>query len=110
MTTRARTTTRVLATLVTAIVLASLWVSPAAGRLTGSDEQDVVLSAGGGWRFNWTEQCLMRKINAARRRSGRAGLHWDRQLGFVARRHAQSMARNGYVFHDGNIGDEITRW
>ena len=87
-----------------------IWVTPASGLLIGADEQDVTMERGGGWRFNSTEQCLMRKINRSRRRHGLAGLNWDRQVGYVARRHARSMAANGYVFHDGNLGSQITRW
>jgi uncharacterized protein YkwD len=87
-----------------------LLVTPASGLLIGASEQKVTIAGGGGWHFNSTEQCLMRKVNRSRRSNGRGGLYWDRQLGFVARRHARSMAANGYVFHDGNIGREITRW
>jgi uncharacterized protein YkwD len=87
-----------------------IWVTPASGFLIGANEQDTKLNLGGGWHFNRTEECLMRKVNAARRNSGRSGLYWDRQLGFVARRHARSMASNGYVYHDGNVGREVTRW
>jgi uncharacterized protein YkwD len=52
----------------------------------------------------------MRKINRARRSHGRRSLSWDKQAGFVARRHARAMANHGYVFHDGNVGQVITRW
>jgi uncharacterized protein YkwD len=52
----------------------------------------------------------MRKINRARRSHGRRSLAWDKQAGYVARRHARSMANHGYVFHDGNLGQVITRW
>jgi uncharacterized protein YkwD len=96
--------------LATVAIFIGMWITPASGLLVGANQQDITLEAGGGWSFNRTEQCLMRKINKTRRRHGRPGLYWDRQIGFVARRHANSMAANGYVFHDGNLGQEITRW
>ena len=52
----------------------------------------------------------MRKINAARKRNGLGGLGFDKQLGVVARRHAKSMAANNGLYHDSNMGNEITRW
>ena len=88
----------------------AFWATPANGRLIDGGEQDVEMSLGGGWRFNKSEQCLLRKINRARRHNGLSGLYWDRQVGYIARRHARSMAANGYVFHDGNVGEQITRW
>jgi uncharacterized protein YkwD len=95
---------------VTVVMFLGIWVTPASGVLTAANSRDIALRSGGGWSFNPAEQCLMRKINKVRRHSGRPGLYWDRQMGFVARRHANRMAANGYVFHDGNIGQEITRW
>jgi uncharacterized protein YkwD len=52
----------------------------------------------------------MRRINRARQSRGRRGLDWDKQAGYVARKHARSMASSGYVFHDPNLGQVITRW
>ena len=52
----------------------------------------------------------MRKINKLRVRHGRTRLDWDKQVGYVARRHARSMASSRAVYHDGNIGQEITNW
>lgn len=69
--------------------------------------------AGGGdsrWSFDRTEKCLMRKINRTRQRHGKNGLGFDKQIGVVARRHAKGMANNYSVYHDGNMGSEITRW
>ena len=52
----------------------------------------------------------MRKINHMRRRHGLRGLSFDKQIGYVARRHAKQMASNYAVYHDSNMGTEITRW
>jgi uncharacterized protein YkwD len=64
----------------------------------------------GSWDFNRSERCFMRKINDKRAHLGRRRLNWDRQVGFVARRHSRKMARYSSVFHDPNMGNEITRW
>ena len=69
-----------------------------------------VARAGGSWRFNRRERCFMRKINRARRARGDRALDWDRQAGYVARRHARAMANHGFVFHDADLGRVITRW
>ena len=52
----------------------------------------------------------MRRINRARRNHGRRALDRDRQIGYVARRHASYIARNGAIWHDNNMTSEITRW
>ena len=52
----------------------------------------------------------MRKINRVRQNNGLRALRWDKQMGYVARRHARQMATNNSVYHDGNMGSEITRW
>jgi len=64
---------------------------------------------GSGW-FNSTEKCMLRKVNHMRARHGLRRLDWDRQLGFVARRHARTIARAGGLFHDDGLGREVTRW
>lgn len=69
-----------------------------------------VARAGSSWSFNRKERCFMRKINRARRARGRGSLDRDKQVGYVARRHARSMANHGYVFHDADLGRVITRW
>jgi uncharacterized protein YkwD len=94
----------------TAVMFLGIWVTPASGVLIDAGPRANTLERGGGWRFNSAEQCLMRKINHARRSSGRPGLYWDRQVGYIARRHANRMAASGYVFHDSDIGQQITRW
>ena len=64
----------------------------------------------GGWGFNDAESCIMRRINDIRKRNGLTALEWDRQVGYVARKHANTMASARGVFHDGNMDREITRW
>ncbi len=66
--------------------------------------------AGGSYGFNASEKCLMRKINRARRSHGMRGLEWDRQIGYVARRHALAMASSGSAYHDYQLGQKVTRW
>ena len=67
-------------------------------------------SSSGGWSFNSAEKCFMKKINRRRQRNGKGSLNIDRQLGYVARRHARTMARSGSMFHDADIGSKVTRW
>jgi uncharacterized protein YkwD len=52
----------------------------------------------------------MDKTNNRRLRNGRRSLRRDKQLGYVARRHARSMASSESVYHDGNLGNKVTRW
>jgi uncharacterized protein YkwD len=86
----------------------AMLIASIAASIALSDGQ--VARAGGGWSFSRKEACFMRKINRARRSRGRHSLNWDRQAGYVARRHARTMASHGYVFHDANLGQVITRW
>jgi uncharacterized protein YkwD len=60
--------------------------------------------------FKRSEKCFMRKINNKRERRGLRRLRWDRQIGYVARRHARRMARVTSVWHDDALGDHVTRW
>jgi uncharacterized protein YkwD len=52
----------------------------------------------------------MHKINRARHRRGLGKLERDKQLGYVARRHARGMASNGSIYHDAGLGQKITHW
>ena len=63
-----------------------------------------------GWSFNDSEKCFMNKINRRRQNNGMGKLRVDKQLGYVARRHARTMARRGSMFHDADIGSKVTRW
>ena len=63
-----------------------------------------------GFHFKRVERCFMRKINRRRAARDLRRLRWDRQLGFVARRHARSMARAGGVRHDGWLRSKVTNW
>lgn len=83
-----------------ATLLAAAWATPTDSNASGRQR----------YRFKKVEKCMMRKINKRRERRGLRRLDWDRQLGYVARQHAQSMARNRTIYHDGNLGYEITRW
>lgn len=62
------------------------------------------------YRFTRPEKCFMRKINNKRERRGLRRLRWDRQIGYVARRHARRMGRASGVWHDPALGEHVTRW
>ena len=102
---RARGGRRLIWALVGLTILSTLWV--AAPTLTTS------AAAGKNnprYRYRAAEKCFMRKINDARAAHGRRRLNWDKQLGYVARRHARTMARQGGVWHDQNLTHRVTRW
>jgi uncharacterized protein YkwD len=65
---------------------------------------------GSGYSFKKAEKCFMRKINKKRARYGLRWIQRDKQLGYVARRHARSMARNSGVWHKGDLGSKVTNW
>lgn len=73
-------------------------------------EANALLSSSGGYSFNGTETCFMKKINNARQSHGLRRLDWDKQVGYIARRHARRMARNQAVWHSQTMDDQITRW
>ena len=99
---RAAYVTKLSMTLVLIVALLSaFWISPIATSEAGRRER---------YTFKKVEKCMMRKINKRRARRGLRRLDWDRQLGYVARRHAEAMARNRTIYHDSNLGYEITRW
>lgn len=52
----------------------------------------------------------MRKINRVRARHGLRRFERDKQLGYVARRHANRIARSGSIYHDDGLGWKVTRW
>jgi uncharacterized protein YkwD len=52
----------------------------------------------------------MKKVNHARHRRGLHRLRADMQIGYVARRHARTMARVHYVWDDVTLGSKVTRW
>ena len=52
----------------------------------------------------------MRKINNIRASHGLNRLRPDKQLAYVARRHANTMASARNVFHDDGVGSKVTRW
>jgi len=85
---------------------------PLDGRVGGltSADSTATRSSSGGWSFNDAEKCFMNKINRRRKNNGKSALRMDKQLGYVARRHARTMARQGSMFHDADIGSKVTRW
>lgn len=81
-----------------------------AGSMTVSEDPDPLLTRSGGYGFSSTEVCFMKKINRTRQSNGLNPLRWDKQMGYVARRHARQMASDRAVYHDANMGNEITHW
>ena len=98
---------------VAALILVSFGATDTRGaRLTGpsSGTDDLLGSGTPKYVFKTPEKCLMKKINEARARRGIRRLEWDRQLGYVARRHANSLASNRGLWHDSRLGSKVTRW
>ena len=93
-------------------VLATISFSPARARPTDGGARDDATAhrSGSGFRFKRVERCFMRKVNRRRVRQGLGRLRWDRQIGFVARRHARRMARSRSVSHDYGLSRRITHW
>ena len=105
--------TRLMLTLaaIAALVLSSAPTLHAAPIAEDGDPVTGGISSGGSrWSFKSSERCLMEKINRARRARGKRALGWDKQIGYVARRHASSMAGSRGVWHDGALGQKVTRW
>ena len=66
--------------------------------------------AGGGYHWNGPERCFMKKINKARAQHGLRRLHRDKQLGYVAKRHARRMASKEAMWEQADLGSKITNW
>lgn len=107
--TRPRISARPLLALSLATTMALMVLAPASHAVVVADDGGRSL-AGGGYAFNSSEKCLMRKINRARRSHGMRPLDWDRQIGYVARRHTRSMASARSAYHDYQLGQKVTRW
>ena len=86
-----------------AVVTMSVLPSTPSPSLSGSEPI-------GKYSFSKSERCFMKKINSMRHRNGKRGLNRDKQLGYVARRHARGMAKNRSIYHDNNLGSTVTRW
>lgn len=91
-------------------VLVSAPVLPVSGAASTGGFRNGGQQLAGGYGFNGAESCLIRKINRARRSRGMSSLNWDKQIGYVARRHASTMAQNRTAFHDYSLGQKVTRW
>lgn len=101
---RGRVSWKFLFVAVLSAVMALTSVPAGVGQLAEAD------ASSSGYRFKRAELCLMRKINRVRASNGRQQLNADKQLAYVARRHAQSMANSGGVWHDTDVGSKVTRW
>lgn len=106
---RAHRSARQLLGLGLAATMSLMSFAPPSSALVASDGgADSLL--GRRYGFSRSEKCLMRKINKARRSHGMRALEWDRQIGYVARRHAFSMASARNAYHDYQLGQKVTRW
>lgn len=94
-----------LAVVLGAAAVVTLSVLPSMPRASLSESEPV-----GNYSFTKGERCFLRKINGLRNRNGKRRLNADKQLGYVARRHARGMAKNGSIYHDGDLGRTVTRW
>ncbi|MFY9587717.1 MAG: CAP domain-containing protein [Actinomycetota bacterium] len=56
------------------------------------------------------ESCFISAINGARASAGRSRLIVKSDLTSAARRHSASMARDGRIYHSGNLGSGISGW
>ena len=65
---------------------------------------------GGGFSFTRKERCFMKKINQSRANHGLPPADFDPHLGYVARKHAQELARNRAIYHDDEFGQKVTNW
>lgn len=54
------------------------------------------------------ESCFYNSINSERSSRGRARLALKSDLVTIARRHSQRMASDGRIYHNGNLGNEIS--
>ena len=75
-----------------------------------SSSADFSNDGGGGWSFNKTERCFMARVNRRRARRGLSRLEWDRQVGYIGRRHAIRLANADGLWHDQHLGNKITNW
>ncbi len=106
---RARGSARPLLALSLAATMWLMHVMPSSDALVPSDGGADSLPSGR-YGFSRSEKCFMKRINAARRSHGLRALDWDRHIGYVARRHAYSMASAGSAYHDYQLGQKVTRW
>jgi uncharacterized protein YkwD len=88
-----------------AVAVVMLSIMPATPKGSLSESEPI-----GKYSFTRGERCFLRKINNLRQRNGKRRLDPDKQLGYVARRHARGMASNRSIYHDGGLGGKVTRW
>lgn len=94
-----------LAAVVGVAMIVALSVLPSPPRVSLTESEPIR-----GYSFSKGERCFLKKINGLRHRKGKRRLDADKQLGYVARRHASGMARKGSIYHDGDLGRIVTRW
>ncbi len=103
-----RTTVSTLAVMI--LTVAMIFGSQTASSMEMHTQYSKSPSSESRYTFKSVEACFIRKINRTRDRHGLNWLAWDKQLGYVARRHARQMAAQRSVYHDPNMGNEVTRW
>lgn len=75
--------------------------------LLGSVAAATPASAAGRFHPNSSELHMMHLINVARHRAHRPGLHFSAALSNLARNHSALMARDGSIFHTGNLAYQL---
>lgn len=106
---RARGSARPLLALSVAATMSVMLVMPSSNALVPSDG-GAGSSLSRRYGFSRPEKCLMKRINGARRSHGMRALDWDPHIGYVARRHAYTMASARSAYHDSQLGQKVTRW
>lgn len=95
---------------VTVVVLISVAALAAVAHPGGARAGEPSAAPGGRWHKE-SERCMMRRINDFRAARGLPRLDWDRQLSYVARRHAERMADAGLgIWHDPYLASRVTNW
>ncbi|MFN2488314.1 MAG: CAP domain-containing protein [Actinomycetota bacterium] len=103
------------ASIVVALLGAALVLIAGGGRTSGrleltSSKRSASAKRASGYHFRRVERCFMRKINHRRERRSLRPLQWDKQIAYVARRHARKMAKAGSISHDRGLTSKVTHW
>ena len=97
-------------TLVPLLVTAAVAVGSFVPAVPDAGDSEVAGGRRHGYRFTRMEKCFLQKIATRRKWNDRRSLEWDKQLGYVARRHARAMSRAGGIWHQTDLGRVVTRW
>jgi uncharacterized protein YkwD len=87
-------------------------IATASTRVTGSTKTIASAQRKVQWTFKSTERGFTRKMNAARRASGRSGLRLDPELSRAARKHTNEMVARNSLHHTPSsvLKKRVTNW